>query len=309
VSDDGAEFGLRDGAAPRVALSTTMRVGARVGFLPEPFPARSHGDDFESAVFWRYLGDAATPIDLRLAYEKAWHQGTPDRDLLLASFEWTLADVLTTHGTAWVDHYDGHDSAKPAGFEITELWLGADLALGQEHGVGAWFHHQRWPQLQRREFDRLDPGLLQSARVDRFGAHTHHQLAEHLRASARIDAWQDERDQGLGGELRLDTHEGLWEHHDLGGSVFWLDGSFVTGPGVRLYTTQGLGAVQVTGRYEYSIARRHHGARSGELKTHTVGALLDWYPWPTWTVSLHGDTRFGDGQQTLELGLFTQVRF
>ncbi|MBK8976799.1 MAG: hypothetical protein IPM29_12850 [Planctomycetes bacterium] len=310
VSRFAPELGLLDGVEVARRLGSSWRVGAGAGALPLPFPARQTGEDWGAFAFAQWVGGGNTRASWTGGFQKTWHHGTPDRDLLFTRFDWSPAERLRFDGSAKVDLYGSGDDLKSTGPELTEAWLSSSWRPNDRVRVGVTASRYRWAQLRRDELYFADPELIRRAGVLRAGPRVDVDLADDVRAWARADWWQDQDDQGLGGELGVEARDALAAGLDVSAALFRVDGSFQDGPGIRLRAAQRIGAHRVELRYEL-VSWSTAGLPAGDetFEQHRVGASLDLVPADAVSLQIDAELTFGDGQDALFLGTYAQFRF
>ena len=81
------ELGLLDGMELQWGREDGARVGVSAGWLPEATQELTTGNDFQLAAFYRGSAGGTALADTRwhwgAAVQQTWHDGTPDRSLLL----------------------------------------------------------------------------------------------------------------------------------------------------------------------------------------------------------------------------------
>lgn len=304
------ELGLIDGLEVVQRLPSGDRLGASVGFLPEPFAELDTGDDLSAAVFYRgFLGERAQ-FSYAGAFQKTWHRGDADRDLLLASLDWSPGSVFALHGSAWVDLYGSGDESKDAGPELSEAHFAANWRFSGERGFGLSATHVRWPEIERNEFPEPSLADLSDAEVTRLGAHAYTRLSERLRLRVRGDLWEDQDQSGAGGEVELARGGSGPRYRELALALFANDAKFIEVYGARLtLRDRGPRAGWRLG-YEAALFDNAGDFDFGDAELqHLVRAGLDRDLGADWSLALDGDYRFGDDQEGFALGLFLVRRF
>lgn len=305
------ELGLLDGGELAWRALPDLTVGSGFGAFPRPFPARNTGDDLSAHVFVDYASDETHHLAATLAYQKTWHRGVADRDLVVARISVQPARGLHVSGSAKLDLYDGRDLIKGSGVELTELWLRASYAKGGSGGAisGSLY---RWPELKRAEFQSLPIELVRDGEVKRVSLSGWHRISRAVRARIRLDAFDDHRDDGVGGDADVDLDGVLEERASLRAGVFYAGGAFVRGPGLRLRVSRPLGSVDASVSYEAMLwEMRGLDTGSASFLRHTVRFHADWTPdrEGRWNVQWSGDLVVGDQESAWGLSVFTQYRF
>lgn len=304
------EFGLLDGAEYGHRFEGGSRVGASVGFLPEPTDALETGKDLGLAVFGTLAGREDERFLLGGGFQKTWHNGAPDRDLLVVKSSWVPAERTRVLGTAWVDFYDDTDTLKSSAAELTQLTLNAMRDWAGGHGLSLFANHVRWPDIERNEFTTPPPVGIADYLLTRAGARGWGRVNEHVRLSGEASWWQDEDDTGTYAEVGTQLQDLLWERGTLGLSVFDTQGKFSNGLGWRVYADRAFEAGLLT--VGWDVANYEQPGFSGsqsDLYHHLVRASWDMPFWSSWDLSLWGEYRFGDQQDASRAGFFVQRRF
>lgn len=309
------EFGVVDGAEVDYRIAPGHQVGASLGFLPEPFPALVSGRDFQVGTFYRWTADEEETITTALGFQKTWHRGTPDRELLVGSMGYIPNSHWSLHGTIWGDFYDKRDHLKSSSFEVTEANMQPIFRLDDIRGVGAHISYVRWPQLLRREFSPFIERQVVSNRVFRYGVFAWHELGERMRVDGRADDWRDARfGSGTSWETRLSVRQMPWDNGDVSIAVFGTNGAYSSGPGLRASINRRGPRCSASLSYDiadYRIGEQLAGPSGGgpsNLVQQGVRTHFDFTLTPKRTVSVFTDYRFGNSQNAIQAGLFFQER-
>ncbi|MCE9595104.1 MAG: hypothetical protein K8S98_13040, partial [Planctomycetes bacterium] len=210
------EFGILDGAEWVRRLDSGDRVGAQLGFLPEPTPEMDTGKDVSAALFYRWVRGANEEFSLGTGFQKTWHEGLSDRDLFVTHLDWKPTPTWTLWSSAWVDVYGANDTVK-SGVELTQFFLNSSWRLDSDAGVGVHASRFRFPELLRNEFDQIAASSILDAENTRVGVDGWKDFTKTFRLSARVDRFADQDDSGLGLDLR-----GTWRDLVLDASRFDL---------------------------------------------------------------------------------------
>jgi hypothetical protein len=303
-----SEIGIIDGGEGVVQLENGLRVGAGFGVYPRPFPERDWGDDLSLHVFVDYQSDAPHKLSGVLGYQKTWHEGDSDRDQLLGRLNVKPADSLWLY-TAWrADIYTSSDEIKGEGIELTELWAQARYAPSSRNGAALSYSYYTWPELKRREYDEVTPELIRDGKVDRAGLSAWHTLGESFRLAGRVDYWRDQNDSGLGGEVSADLDDPTDSWPALRGVLFYSDGSFIDGVGLRLEARGSIGKLDVRLGYEAFNYSNDELGGDDDFIRHSIRAGLDWSA-GNWYYDLNGEFFTGDGEDAYTVGLYAEYRF
>jgi hypothetical protein len=298
------EFGILDGAEFVYRTESGDRVGFSVGALPEWFPDLPTGDDLETAIFYRFVADTEERLMAGIGYQKTWHQGSPDRDLVVGTLDFAPSDRVSLYGSVLADIYTSDDEFKSSGLEITEAHAHGTLQFNPGHGVGVFLAYFRWPELARKEFSPAFDFQLQNYHVLRYGVFTWQQLTDQVRIDARVDQWHDQNDDGTAWETRLAARDWLYDKGEVALSVFNADAVYTSGLGGRLSASRlfawGFGSIayDIVGFELDDTALQHvlHANFDMDLKRGR-------------SASLFCDYRFGENQDSFQIGVLLQQRF
>ncbi len=307
VSSHHPEIGVVDGAEVRVPLSRSQTMGVLLGGMPEATDALTTGRDLGMALYWlREVED----FRLRLAFEKTWHKGVPDRDLFVVSAERSFEGGPSIFFHSLFDHYGDLDQVKSKGFEWTEAMLRLRQEIAEGQTLSASFLHLKLPELKRFEFPGLAADRLRNFRSDRLTLSSDHELGDGFEARTRLDFWEDQDRDGVSLEAGLRSQDFLFEDGDVDLLIYRRTSSFFTGPGFRVRARKRMGEFDGSLSYEWA-AYETRGTVSGgaTLVDQSVEISVDYQPPAPWFASLFLERRFGDGRDSWSLGMFFQLRF
>jgi hypothetical protein len=278
--------------------------------LPNPFDYDFTAEDPALFVYHGMRFGELEQFRFTWAYQKTWHEGSSDRDLVLGVLDWRPLDAWSVHASVWVDYYGSDADFKSSGFELTEAQLSTSYRLDADTGLGAGYSSIRWPELERQEFRGVPVELLEDGHLQRFYASVYRNLGEHLRLDARIDHWNDTEDSGTGGDLRVALRELLWTGGEVSATFFHIEGANTEGNGVRLRAQKSWADVALFGGYELS----HQEFETlfddeEEAWLHALNADFSWYLTRDLDLTLRVDRRFGDAQDAWSVGFYSQLRF
>lgn len=303
------ELGLLDGLDWTRALDGGDRVGALLGAMPRPTSDLRTFDDVQAAVYWRHAFDDARRNTFGAAYQNTWHHGEQDRNLFLVDARLRPTDAVSWRTSAWIDLYGPGDTVKD-GAELTEFQTSANWQTTTTTGVGATYAHRVVPELLRDEYTSYTATQLDRYRLDRVSAYGWWSATHELRFDGRVDHWTDQDDSGstyeIGGALR-DT---LWDAGDVRASFFVADGSYSSGPGVRVGASRAFGRAFASLTYEFvDYEQKDVVGDLAQLGQHALYGTLDVPVFEGWDLSLTAERRFGDQQDSYGFGVLLQTRF
>lgn len=301
------ELGFLDGLELVRSVGRASRLGASLGFLPVPDDLFQSGDDFQVSLFGRYVGGAERRLALGLGYQKSWHEGAADRDLVVTQLEWHPAASTSVFASALVDLYTSGDELKGTGPELTQLFVNATQRWTRDAGLGLSASRFRFPELLRDEFSGVTAEEIASAVNDRIGLDAWAPLAGSLTVLGRIERWADQEDAGGGGRLRLTWREALGPGGPVTCEAYWNDGKFSVARGLRTGLRRRLeaGALGLS----WDVTNFDQESVDEDLLQHALRAELELGLGRWWFLALYAETRFGDEQDALSLGFTLQRRF
>lgn len=303
------ELGVLDGIEWSRRSESGSRFGASVGALPEPSPEMSSADDTQASVYYRYAANPDERFTLGAAYQNTWHRGQQDRNLLVGTLEYRPLGKLSLRSSAWIDYYGSEDTIKTKTVELTEAQIQASWRLAPRSGLSAFFSQVRYPEMQREEFTSLTPEQIRNNHVERIGLSGWHGLSEKVRINARVDGWQDQDDSGQSGEIGAGWRDLLYDHGEVSVALSQTQGSFSSGPGLRLSANRAFGKTFANLTYAFSdFEQKDFNGDQSKLSQHALFGSIDLPIGTRWDLSLFGEQRFGDEQDSYSLGFLLQMR-
>ncbi len=304
------ELGTVDGADWSRRTGSGDRFGVNAGAMPEPFLGMSSSSDTQVSVYDRWVASGTKRFALGAAYQNTWHDGKQDRNLFLGTLDFSSGGRFSVHSAAWIDYYGPEDTIKSHGFELTEFSTQAFWSFQRAGGLGVSLTHRRIPELLRDEFATTSPEFVKDGRYDRVGVNGWKALGPRTRLLANADLWQDQDDNGDRGELGVAQRDLFWNNGEIGASVFTVDGSFSSGDGLRVTANKAFSKAFGTLSYEFTnFDQKGFFGDQATLAHHDISGTIDFDLGRRWNLSILGDKRFGDGQNSHSAGFLVQVRF
>lgn len=300
------ELGFLDGGEYVHRTDGGHRLGASFGFQPLPDDTFTSGDDLAAALFYRYVSDEAQSLSLGGGYQKTWHDGVADRDLLVGELELHPGERTALFASTLVDLYTSGDELKSSGPEVTQLFLNATHRSEGGHGAGLFLSRLRFPELERDEFDAVTAAEIADDVNDRYGADGWLALGEHTQVYGRADAWSDQDDSGSGLRARLTQRELFARGETLTLELFASEGKFSDTLGLRTSARWRLehGALDLA----WDATNFTQDAVDEDLLQHALRGQYD-LALGAWYLALYVESRFGDDQDALSLGFLLQRSF
>jgi hypothetical protein len=308
LSQGMPEFGVIDGLEYTRRTDDGAHWGVAMGGFPEPNDDLSTGSDVQAAVFYQWKS-TDEKISLNSGFQKTWHDGKPDRDLLVMTSTWRPLDRLHVFSSLWVDLYDSDDQIK-SGLELTQFISSASWRTKQGDGLGLSLSHFSFPELLRNEFDEITAEQIADDKVTRLGLNGWKNLTDTVRLRGRIDSWTDQDDSGGRVEGTVEFNDAILNDGDLSLSIFQNEGKFASGPGLRLRATKEVGGGWLRFTYESTETKSNDffGAQD-TLTNHVYRASWDRPLGQDWDLSLSLEQRDGDQEDASTIGFFLQRSF
>jgi hypothetical protein len=305
------EFGFLDGAEWTRRRDNGHRYGLSLGFMPEPDDDFDTFRDFQVAGFYEWISDAQEQLVAAAGFQKSFHNGVADRDLVVARVRWLPVEGgWSFHGTAWIDIHTSGDAAKGSGLALTELLATLTRSWEGGHGIDVTVRHLEFPDMDRREFLPPTPAAVADSRYDTLAVNAWRRLTPDLDLRGHGAAYDDEAGSGGAGELEAEVQDVLLPGSRAFLSVFGTLGRFEDAFGVRGGVGRTLGRGRWDVFYEVSI---HHlegvDDDRDDLFQHRVRASGSVSLAPLWDLSAHAEGVLWDTEFTWSIGVSVQKRF
>jgi len=307
LQEEFPEFGVIDGVEVGWRLPNGHRAGASAGWLPQLFGEYGTGSDMQSSVFYRAIGGEDHERSLGAGFQKTWHEGEGDRDLLLVQASSQPRTGLYAYATAWVDLYGSADALKSAGAELTRLiaMVGSRDQRGDGWSLsGTMF---RYPEVEQEQPAPVLDETVSNGSLMRLDLSGYRGLTERTRGTARINVWNDEDGSGGGGELRWDVRDLAGAGSRAGAALFANQGSTSDVYGLRADAawSSDLGRWSLMWESAQNTLSGVEGAQ-GDLLQHRARAGWDLSLRGGWSFSLYGEQAMGDEQDAQTWSLYLQ---
>lgn len=302
------EFGVLDGVEWSWRRRNGNGFGVSVGLMPEPTPDFSTGDDLQVATWYRWILDHETHLSVDAGYQKTWHNGSADRDLLVTRLQYAPADAWNLFATTWVDYYGSTDRVKGTSLSLTQALVLASRRW-EGSGVNVSFTHQRFPEIERKEFATVEDDQLADDHDDRLSLAGWRMSGPH-RLHGELGGWVDEEDGGGDCELGVDFEELFAErsHTDFTGFVSY--GEFSHGFGGQATFGRWLDDGRWDLFYEFSWNTIVGFADDADdVLQHRLRFSRDLRDFAGWSVDLHAEGRIFDDEGSITLGFYLQRRY
>ncbi len=284
------EFGVLDGFEWGYGEESGHRYGASIGLMPEINERQSqNGDDFQVAGWYEWVADSREQLVLGGGYQKTWHDGDADRDLLVGKLRYLPFDGWNLNGTVWVDYYDSQDEAKDSTFELTQAFVTLNRST-TNGGVDLTYRRVAFPEIDREEFAPLTLEELADNRLDRLSLRTWRRAGSTARVRAEGGVFDDEDDSGGDAELGLAVDGWFSDASTTDLAVFYVDGAFQKSVGGRV--SYGVTTESIRWDVRYELAQHRRDGFEGDFNDigqHRLRGSLDFFLPARWTLSLYGE--------------------
>jgi len=303
------EFGELDGAEWSYRFDGGDRVGGSIGWMPEPDQNHTTGRDFQVAGWYQWVQDEREELAFTAGYQKTFHGGAPDRDLIVARMHWLPLRGWQANASAFVDLYSQGDDAKGPGLGLTH----ANASLRRQFetaGVEFIYAHQEFPEIDRNEFTPVLTAQLDDDRLDRLAVSGWTDLARDLRLRGHVAGWNDEDDVGTDGEvaLTLDGPFARGGQAEIG--VFGTVGQFMKVHGARVRYGQAFGNGRVDLMYELADFRQNgFDSTNDDILQHRLRLSHDWFTASGWSLSWYAEGILWSDELGAVVGAFLQRSF
>lgn len=228
------ELGLVDGVSFSRRLDNGHSFGANLGGMPEPNADQDSGQDVQISAFYRWVADARERWTAAVAVQKSWHNGSQDRDLIIAKTDWIPVAGWRFHSNMWLDFYTSDDVDKSSGPEVTQLYMATNKDWQGQRGMRAVYSFHKFPSLLRNEFQDPATDTVDREHVHRASVGGWQSLDSKRRLTLDLGVWEDDDDSGGDLDLGIDVQD-LWhENSRLGFHLFQTNGEFTEHLGLRL---------------------------------------------------------------------------
>jgi len=309
LQEEISGFGVLDGVQWLHRTSGGHRVGASVGYMPDSSDSMKTGDDLQVALLGRWIGDEDENLSAGLGYQKSWHEGEADRDLLIGDVVWHAARWAHLLASVWVDFYDSSDDLKDPGFELTQLFVNGTTTW-RRGGVGLFTTRTRFPQTLRNELPATNAQELADEEVARYGVNAWTKVTNSLRLNGRVDRWEEDDDSGGGAEVGFRLRDVVFGKGEVGASVFSENGEFSDGRGVRTSIRRpvGKGSLNVS----FDVTDFDQEDVSGTQTSVTQQRLFVLYQRAVgryWDLSAYVESHWREDQDSVTLGFRLERSF
>jgi len=300
------EFGVLDGGEWS-GRKGNHRFGASLGFLPGPVDDFESFADLQVAGYYEWRSGLREELVLGAGFQKTWHHGEADRDLLLAKLAWVPNAHWDVRGVAWFDFYFG-DEVK-SGVEVTLANVSVGHHWDNGSGIDLAYRHQEYPDLLRDEFIQPPLGTLKGQRYDRLTLNGWWWL-DRIRLHGLGAGWLDENGSGGTIEGGVDVPDLLMKGTRADVTAFGAWAQFETVVGARASYGKLVGTIRWDLLYEISDRRQNDLPDDrNDVLQQRVRASAGFHAAEGWDFSTYVEGVFWDEEISWTVGFMFQRSF
>jgi len=257
------------------------------------------------------VSDPAERLTFTAGLQKTWHNGAPDRDLLVGRLRYLPGGGWDARANVWIDFYTGGDQAKGSSIEVTEALLTLGRWSSNGNGFDLSLRHSVFPDIRRNEFPPLSAAELAGDRYDRVAFDGWRWIDEKLRLHGHASAYDDEAGTGGAGEIGVEVRGLLGGQSRIDLTAFGAIATFEDLLGGRLSFGRSWGSgARWDLLYEFSSHKlRDVPTDRDDLLQHRVRASGGIRFEPGWDLSLYGEGVLWDEDFSWNVGFTLQKRF
>lgn len=299
---DGFEWGRR--------RSNGHRYGASIGFMPELDQDFESWSDFQVAGYYQWVSGPSEDLTIAAGFQQTWHNGDPDRDLLVLKVVRLPVKGWDFNATVWIDFYTTNDALKE-GVDVTQAIAQVNRRLPGGSGYSFSYQHLAYPDLDRQgEFTPPLAAEIADDRMDLIGLNGWWQMRETVQVEGRLSGWIDQQDEGGSAELGIEVSDLAVRNSRFELAGFAGIGQYEDYAGGRISYGhyEGRGFWEIF--YEYSLHHEHAFPDNlDDIQQHRFRLSGGLYLPSGFDVSFFVETRVWDVEFTWILGLALQRSF
>jgi hypothetical protein len=307
---DMPEFGLLDGIEVGYRREGGDRFGASLGYLPELDDDLETLADLQVAAWYLWSRDVGERLTFGLGYQRTWHRGSSDRDLLVAKARFLPDNGWDVSSAVWIDVYDGDDDLKDETVEVTRANVFASRRWQRRGGIELFYDHEEYPELRRDENPQtILPLTLIDAHVDRVSAHLWTEQ-ESTRWFTRLTGWADEETTGGAVELGVAVENLIGARTRTTFALFELKSPTNRVRGLRLEHGGTFGWGRLDALYELGfVTFDGFPSDRDDLLQHRLAGVVSTDLGGGWDATFTVDATFYDDEFALGAGIYLQRLF
>jgi hypothetical protein len=300
------EFGVLDGAEWILRRRNGHEYGASLGFLPEPDQEFQTGSDLAASAFYRWVADESEELTASAGYQKTFHNGAADRDLVVLNFTRVPRAGWAVFGNAWIDFYTEGDDEKGTLMGLTQAYLSAGRRWEDGSSLDLVLSHLEFPEIDRNEFAPVEDAQLADDHSERVALTSRWQITPVLELLSGIGGWIDEDEEGGDLELGLAKDGFLTERGFTAVTALATRGRYQTTIGARV--SAGTTAANGTWAVDYEFTQNRldgFSSANDDLPQHRLRLRAD-HAWRGWDLSWRIEGLVYDDENAVTVGLYLQ---
>jgi hypothetical protein len=278
--------------------------------MPEPDDDFHSFHDFQIAAYYHWVEDDSERFTATGGVEKTFHDGSQDRDLIVANVRYAPDPDWDFHGSAWVDLYSSDDDQKRSAVEVTQAYLTLARHVA-DGGADLTFRHMQFPEIDREgEFTPITAAEIEDNHVEELSTSAYGYTSGSKRLHAQVGIWDDEDDEGASADAGIEFPRLLIHGLRPDFTAFGSRGQTTTIFGGRLTCA----LPTDDGRWDltYEIANHHlHGFSSSvnDLTQQRLFLSRSFNLRGGWSASLNAQASGWDSNWSWSVGWFVQKSF
>jgi hypothetical protein len=306
------EFGTLDGVEWGRRSSKGLRYGVSLGFMPEPDEDFESFQDLQVAGYAEWVSGPRQVVTAAVGFQKTWHDGDADRDLLVVRFRYLPYNRWTAQATVWIDFYTNNDNLKDEGPEVTQ----AIVQVGRSWASGSYvnfnYNRLRFPELLRQgEFiPPSNAAEITNFYKDAFGLNGGWAIFPDVQIHGHLSGWRDENEEGGAAEAGILVMDAFLRGSRGDVTVFASAGQYDDVYGIRVsyghYASRGFWELM------YELSTHHEQDFPGNLDDivhQRIRGSGGVYLPSGWDVTLYVEGRVWDVELAVVFGFTIQKHF
>jgi hypothetical protein len=280
--------------------------------MPEPDENFESFRDLQVAAYAEWVSGPRQEVTVAIGFQKTWHEGDADRDLLVAKIRYLPFTGWNAQATIWIDFYTGNDNLKDEGAEVTQalVQLGRRWASGS--GFDVSYRRLRFPELLRQgEFiPPSNAAEITNFYKDAFAIDGWWAMFPDVQIHGHLSGWRDENEEGGAAEAGILVMDAFLRGSRGDVTVFASAGQYDDVYGIRVsyghYASRGFWELM------YELSTHHEQDFPGNLDDivhQRIRGSGGVYLPSGWDVTLYVEGRVWDVELAVVFGFTIQKHF
>ncbi len=304
------EFGILDGIEWGIRGHFGDRFGAAVGFMPEPNDNLDGWDDVQASLYYVWSADLAQTISFGGGFQKTWHDGDSDRDLVVLKGHYLPLDAWQLHGTFWIDYYRGNDVNKGTGLELTQAVASASRSYENGNRLQFAWRRNAYPEVLRQDYLPTWAAEIARAESDLLSFDGWWRWSRETDLHTYLAAWNDDDHEGVAGELGFERKDWFGERSRTTVALFGNTGDAVAVIGGRVIWETDANDGMWQWLYEYSHVHEFgFPSDVADLDQHRFRGSRSFYTAAGQDLSVYGQLDLIGEDLAWSIGFYMQQKF